>query len=479
MTSPSLPDLGPASYGRVLSLLTEQHASTTAFVQHLHYLLLCHFRTHPLSFLVPLEYSVPDNKAAISDLCAKLDTFQLEAVQRLPSVLAYFKREEQAGGAHPRPAARGAATSQPSRPAGREKQLRDELVPLWLRALGRARCRRAAALGCVEGLIALAFPGTNKVKTASRQLYADLLAKSASRAEAVKLVLKSMREVGGLDSGIAPAKMRALLERCLELIRRAAPYCGVPDVEATADALAELIAAYDAAEAGGGGGGGPSSAGADPASDVAPAAGRKRGPPPAAEDERRASNQGAGKRRREALADAATQRGAYRELAGRVADWFEKLVAQHADAPVGLPLSEAWACDDAHAAGLLPTFDCVPMRALKAHIKAAYEAAKRSGGAADSSSAAGPSQPGLPEGWAMAVSFVSLLEQDVLQVSVVDWFNCFSKDPIAKKAAQTAEALLATFIASVKHLQQLGLVVPSKRTRGTVDKRVYGKPGSI
>ena len=48
-----------ASYAALLDYLSEHHGSTTAFVKHLHWTLLRHFRSSPLAFFTPIEPYVP------------------------------------------------------------------------------------------------------------------------------------------------------------------------------------------------------------------------------------------------------------------------------------------------------------------------------------------------------------------------------------------------------------------------------------
>ena len=56
------PAFTASAYQAVLDSLAEHHRSTTAFMRQLQWLLLHHFRTAPLSFLLPLDPLVPAAK---------------------------------------------------------------------------------------------------------------------------------------------------------------------------------------------------------------------------------------------------------------------------------------------------------------------------------------------------------------------------------------------------------------------------------
>jgi len=398
LCSPMLPQLGAAAYASLLDAISEQHGSTTAFVRQLDWLLLRHFRTHLLAFLVPLEPYVPPQRGSSAVRSAKeclgglldaLGPAQLRALLALPSVSAALP-----------------ASSSGSR-TEREDLLR-EALPRWLCEIVSARRCRAASVACALALLALAFPGANRTVTAPRQLYLELLLGPAhrtlelqgARRTALQLALDKCRErVSGADA-LSKASLRALLVRCGAQLRQtaaelpapsqgaAAPLDGVlaeldgllaeADAPSRADApTSVLAAAAGSSTAATSGTAVASSSGeshtaveSSATSAAAPAAlGSKR--PAVNRQPSGAVNQqpsgavnrgaeGVAKRRRMALGAAAAVAAARPSgSAGsggasggeglryglRVAMWFERLLREHADRPSTMPLHEIWQCD--------------------------------------------------------------------------------------------------------------------------------------
>ena len=131
LCSPTVPQLSADAYAYLLHSLAEHHGSTTAFVRQLHWLLLHHFRTSKLSFLIPLEPIIPTHRPAaagraadadLQDLALLLNPVQLRALHSLPSV--------------------GAALADAVGERAQERAMRERL-PSWLRGLARARKRRS------------------------------------------------------------------------------------------------------------------------------------------------------------------------------------------------------------------------------------------------------------------------------------------------------------------------------------------------
>jgi hypothetical protein len=59
------------------------------------------------------------------------------------------------------------------------------------------------------------------------------------------------------------------------------------------------------------------------------------------------------------------------------------------------------------------------------------------------------------------------------KVCAVEWFTAFQSNGLAKRSGEDAERLLARFVVATNDLQMLGFVSPSKRPRGTFEKRVH------
>ena len=583
LCSPMLPQLGAAAYASLLDAISEQHGSTTAFVRQLDWLLLRHFRTHLLAFLVPLEPYVPPQRGSSAVRSAKeclggvldaLGPAQLRALLALPSVSAALPSSSS-----------GSRTE-------REDSLR-EALPRWLCEIVSARRCRAASVACALALLALAFPGANRTVTAPRQLYLELLLGPAhrtlelqgARRTALQLALDKCRErVSGSDA-LAKASLRALLVRCCAQLRQTAAELPAPSPGAAAPldgVLAELDGLLAEADA-------PPHmlAAAAPGSSMAAATGTAvassaveshsavessatsaaalaaLGSKWPAVNRQTSGAEGVAKRRRMALGAAAAVAAARPSgSAGsggasggegmryglRVAMWFERLLREHTDRPSTMPLHEIWECDaeatggaasaatstagaaagtievsGSTADGLAHVFGAVPQRALEDHMKAIIAEARRAhkpaagpacaavdkgvplrsfsprGHASTDERAAAERQaaerraaeakaeqrrPGksgaivtpkapLPSGWSTALASEVLMDFPGRKVCAVEWFTAFQSNALAKRSGEDADRLLARFVVATNDLQMLGFVSPSKRPRGTFEKRVH------
>ena len=225
-----LPQLSTVAYTSLLDALSEQHGSTTAFIWHLQRLLLRHFRSTALAFLIPIQpFTSPHGGSVaarqvredVEGLVDSLQGPQLRALLGLPSVTSALKED-------------AASTS------GDQHQLLRDKLPQWLTEVVHTRHCRAAALSCLQSLLELAFPGANRDVTAPRRLYMELLSSPVLKCKAVRLGLGKCRERGAM-----PLKtLRLLLARCERQLREAAHL--LPAVSATGldldSAISELQA---------------------------------------------------------------------------------------------------------------------------------------------------------------------------------------------------------------------------------------------
>ena len=78
---------------------------------------------------------------------------------------------------------------------------------------------RAAALGRVQLMLALCFPGANRTNTATRHLCAQVLAAPALRSMAVRMGLDKLRESG--NAALSAERLRFLLTRCVDQLQLA------------------------------------------------------------------------------------------------------------------------------------------------------------------------------------------------------------------------------------------------------------------
>ena len=420
LCAPSLPHFSPAAYSLLLDGLSEQHGSTIAFTQQIYWLLLHHFRTEALAFLVPVEpyanplrgsSAVSSARTHLQGLCECLGPAQLEALRALPSVAARL----------PHGSTRIAC----------DQFLRDAL-PSWLCDAFRARTCRAAALGCVQALLAVAFPGTNRHITSPRQLYLELLTGPARRSKAVIKGIDKLRERGA--NAIPYKALRAMLINCTNVLEQAAASMqsgdapldsAIREVKALLNdeqspstpaitacgcdstSILSQIAVQPASTATS-----SSKADRDPVmqagSSSTERAGSKMIPgtvevtASGAMHERRPISvgltsdrlDGAAKRRRVALEAAAATAAAPPGTMGRtvnaasigsgdgraffghrVAVWLERLLSEHGDASSTLPLNEVWQCKEHHR--LEEAFGAVPLRTLDEQMKATIAEARK------------------------------------------------------------------------------------------------------
>ena len=408
LCSTSFPHLSGDAYAFLLEVLHAQHASTTAFVRQLHYLLLHHFRSSPLAFLLPLETVVPPNRGscavkaaenALASLIAHLGPAQLRALQALPSVAA---------------ALAGTAAT----PRALDRSLCAQL-PKWLAALSRARRRRAAVLGCVQSLLSTAFPGANRTTTSARQLLAEVLAGPVSTAPAVIMGLTKCTERG--DMALSAERLRALLLACREQLILAQSAIVEPGLDGSLASLDALLAQPDGALANVEARDAIASA-ARPGSVLAVASGGRVGEKRAggAEDVAGGSDgsalitpgprstgvAGPAKRRRMALSGASSVGAAAgaagvalgaagggddveksapdggAEFARRVAGWLLELIEEHGDTLSKMPLHELCMCDPTSDPRLEETFCDVPQRKIEEQLLALAAAARNPTGSA-------------------------------------------------------------------------------------------------
>ena len=142
--------------------------------------------------------------------------------------------------------------------------------------------------------------------------------------------------------------------------------------------------------------------------------------------------------------------------------WFEHMLGAH-DVVAKLPLAEVWHCDGDMASQLEPAFNPMPLQSIRDSLRAITSAAKRTD-VGDSSM----------RGWETAIAFETLRELAERKVGVADWFDLFKAHNVSKRTRLKEENLLASFVVGLNNLQLLGFATLSKRSRGTLDKMVFG-----
>ena len=216
-----------------------------------------------------------------------------------------------------------------------------------------------------------------------------------------------------------------------------------------------------------------------------------------------ASNPSAAKRRREALGQAvaagssgsaaASERS---QLADATIEWFERLFEQH-DRRKAVPLRELWFCEADVEEWLPEAFCPSQLQCLKLGMSKITEDAKRDrravhaatrperrprrgphAGAGKSTHDRCPSVAlrRTTEGWETAAAYDVLRTLGLTdrKVDAVEWYERFKDHGVARRAKLKDEELLAHFIVGLNNLQVLGFATASKRTRGALEKMVYG-----